>query len=99
MPLLLEFIVFYLCVCECTSLDLLEIDTTVPDTMEPIIHSYHVCFLVQVVRRCKLILIAGNFISYSNGELVNCSTVVREFFVGKIFRRLNFCMTLFSSTI
>ena len=29
--------------------------------------------------------------------LYTCNTVVREFFVGKIFRRLNFCMALFSS--
>ena len=44
MPLLFEFIVFYLCVCvcDCTAFDLVEIVTAVPDAMEPIVHSYHI---------------------------------------------------------
>ena len=35
MPLF-EFIVFYLCVCECTAFDLIKIATAVPDTIEPL---------------------------------------------------------------
>ena len=40
MPLLLEFIIFYLCVCECTAFDLIKTATDVPDTMEPLFFSY-----------------------------------------------------------
>ena len=37
MPLLFEFIVFYLRVCECTAFDLIKIATAVPDTIEPLL--------------------------------------------------------------
>ena len=35
-PLLFEFIVFYLCVCECTAFDLIKIATAIPDALEPL---------------------------------------------------------------
>ena len=40
MPLLFEFIVYNLCVCECTAFDLIKLATAVPDTMEPLFLPY-----------------------------------------------------------
>ena len=43
MPLLFEFIVFYLCVCECTAFDRIKIDIILY-LMQWSLYSYHMFF-------------------------------------------------------